>query len=125
MCIRDRSRPPAAHVSSHSLAHNSFQSEIQKFSGLHGALRPVSYTHLNRLLTGSPSKEETTAEEEVLRRAAEGAEKASAGREKGCLLYTSRQRYERLYTGTFYRRFVLGEWAAAPGLVYDLSLIHI
>ena len=30
-----------------------------------------------------------------------------------------RQRYERLYTGTFYRRFVLGEWAAAQGLVYD------
>ncbi|MBD9198731.1 MAG: PBSX family phage terminase large subunit, partial [Clostridiales bacterium] len=24
-----------------------------------------------------------------------------------------RQRYERLYTGVFYRRFVLGEWAAA------------
>ena len=30
-----------------------------------------------------------------------------------------RQRYERLYTGVFYRRFVLGEWAAAQGLVYD------
>lgn len=30
-----------------------------------------------------------------------------------------RQRYERLYTGTFYRRFVLGQWAAAEGLVYD------
>ena len=30
-----------------------------------------------------------------------------------------RHRYERLYTGVFYRRFVLGEWAAAQGLVYD------
>ena len=30
-----------------------------------------------------------------------------------------RQRYQRLYTGIFYRRFVLGEWAAAEGLVYD------
>ena len=30
-----------------------------------------------------------------------------------------RQRYERRYTGVFYRRFVLGEWAAAQGLVYD------
>ena len=30
-----------------------------------------------------------------------------------------RQRYERLYTGVFYRRFVQGEWAAAQGLVYD------
>ena len=30
-----------------------------------------------------------------------------------------RQRYERLYTGVFYRRFVLGEWVAAEGLIYD------
>ena len=30
-----------------------------------------------------------------------------------------RQRYERLYTGVFYWRFVLGEWTAAEGLVYD------
>ena len=30
-----------------------------------------------------------------------------------------RQRYERLYTGIFYRRFVLGEWAQAEGRVYD------
>ena len=29
------------------------------------------------------------------------------------------ERYERLYTGTFYRRFVLGEWTAAEGTVYD------
>ena len=35
------------------------------------------------------------------------------------LLPEIRQRYERLYTGVFYRRFVLGEWAAAQGLVYD------
>ena len=31
----------------------------------------------------------------------------------------TRERYRRLYSGAFYRRFVLGEWAAAQGLVYD------
>ena len=46
-------------------------------------LRRRQQAALNRLLTGSPSKEETTAEEEVLRRAAEGTEKAPDGREKG------------------------------------------
>ncbi len=30
-----------------------------------------------------------------------------------------RERYERAYSGTFYRRFVLGEWSAAQGLIYD------
>ncbi|MDO4846299.1 MAG: PBSX family phage terminase large subunit, partial [Oscillospiraceae bacterium] len=30
-----------------------------------------------------------------------------------------RARYERMYSGTFYRRFVLGEWTAAKGLIYD------
>ena len=30
-----------------------------------------------------------------------------------------RQRYERLYSGVFYRRFVLGEWTQAEGRVYD------
>ena len=30
-----------------------------------------------------------------------------------------RKRYERMFRGTFYRRYVLGEWAAAEGLVYD------
>jgi PBSX family phage terminase large subunit len=30
-----------------------------------------------------------------------------------------RARYERMFQGTFYRRFVLGEWVAAEGLVYD------
>ena len=30
-----------------------------------------------------------------------------------------RERYERLYTGIFYRRFVLGQWAQAEGRVYD------
>ncbi len=29
-----------------------------------------------------------------------------------------RARYERLYTGQFYRRYVLGQWCAAQGLVY-------
>lgn len=31
----------------------------------------------------------------------------------------TRARYERLFQGTFYQRYVLGEWAAAEGLVYD------
>ena len=30
-----------------------------------------------------------------------------------------RQRYQRLYTGIFYRRFILGEWVQAEGRVYD------
>lgn len=30
-----------------------------------------------------------------------------------------RQRYERLYSGVFYRRFVKGEWVQAEGRVYD------
>lgn len=30
-----------------------------------------------------------------------------------------RQRYERLYAGNFYRRFVLGQWVQAEGRVYD------
>ena len=28
------------------------------------------------------------------------------------------ERYRRLYTGPFYRRYVLGEWTAASGAVY-------
>ena len=30
-----------------------------------------------------------------------------------------RERYERMFQGAFHRRYVLGEWAAAEGLVYD------
>lgn len=30
-----------------------------------------------------------------------------------------RQRYQRLYTGVFYKRFVLGQWVQAEGRVYD------
>ena len=30
-----------------------------------------------------------------------------------------RERYRRNYSGVFYQRFVLGEWCAAQGLVYD------
>ena len=30
-----------------------------------------------------------------------------------------RERYTRSFSGTFYRRFVLGEWVAAEGRVYD------
>ncbi|MGN1002547.1 MAG: PBSX family phage terminase large subunit [Oscillospiraceae bacterium] len=29
------------------------------------------------------------------------------------------ERYKRMFSGSFFRRFVLGEWAAAQGLVYD------
>ena len=32
-----------------------------------------------------------------------------------------RRRYEALYTGVFYRRFVLGQWCQAEGLVYDFQ----
>ncbi len=35
------------------------------------------------------------------------------------LTETIRQRYQRLYTGVFYRRFILGQWAQAEGRVYD------
>ena len=32
-----------------------------------------------------------------------------------------RLRYENLYTGVFYKRYVLGQWCVADGLVYDFS----
>ena len=32
---------------------------------------------------------------------------------------TIKRRYQRLYTGVFYRRYVLGQWAQAEGRVYD------
>ena len=32
-----------------------------------------------------------------------------------------RQRYERLYTGVFYKRYVLGQWCSTQGLVYDFD----
>ena len=32
-----------------------------------------------------------------------------------------RQRYEKLYTGIFYRRYVLGQWCRAEGLVYSFD----
>ncbi|MBD5085566.1 MAG: PBSX family phage terminase large subunit [Clostridiales bacterium] len=35
------------------------------------------------------------------------------------LSQSTRERYERMFRGTFYRRYVLGEWVAAEGLVYD------
>lgn len=38
-----------------------------------------------------------------------------------------RERYRRMYSGVFYRRFILGQWVAAQGLVYDFfdgSFIH-
>ena len=35
-------------------------------------------------------------------------------------------RYETLYTGIFYRRFILGQWCMAEGLVYDFDpQIHV
>ena len=37
-----------------------------------------------------------------------------------------RRRYENLYTGVFYRRFVLGQWCMAEGLVYEFDpQLHI
>ena len=37
-----------------------------------------------------------------------------------------RRRYETLYTGAFYRRFILGQWCMAEGLVYDFDpKIHV
>ena len=32
-----------------------------------------------------------------------------------------RRRYEAMYTGAFYRRYVLGQWCMAEGLVYDFQ----
>ena len=32
-----------------------------------------------------------------------------------------KDRYERMYTGHFYRRYVLGQWCGAEGLVYDFD----
>ena len=34
-----------------------------------------------------------------------------------------RERYERMFQGTFYRRYVLGEWTAAEGLVDRKSVV--
>lgn len=31
------------------------------------------------------------------------------------------KRYQSMYTGVFYRRYILGEWCAAEGLVYDFG----
>lgn len=37
-----------------------------------------------------------------------------------------RARYERLYSGVFYRRYILGEWCAAEGLVYQFDeSVHV
>ena len=36
-----------------------------------------------------------------------------------------RRRYETMFQGAFYRRFVLGEWAGAEGLVYDFFGPHL
>jgi len=32
-----------------------------------------------------------------------------------------RQRYEAMYTGVFYQRYILGQWCMAEGLVYDFQ----
>ena len=32
-----------------------------------------------------------------------------------------KQRYQRLYTGVFYRRYILGQWCAAEGRIYDFD----
>ena len=30
-----------------------------------------------------------------------------------------KERYRRMYTGVFYRRYILGQWCAAEGIIYD------
>lgn len=32
----------------------------------------------------------------------------------------TKAKYERMYSGVFYRRYVLGEWTAGDGLIYDM-----
>ncbi len=34
-------------------------------------------------------------------------------------------RYEAMYTGVFYRRYIMGEWCLAEGLIYDFSEANI
>ena len=41
-------------------------------------------------------------------------------RDNPALSRTVRERYERLYTGVFYQRYVLGEWVAAQGSIYPM-----
>lgn len=42
------------------------------------------------------------------------------------LAQSIRERYERLYSGVFYRRYILGEWCVAEGLVYQFDRdIHV
>lgn len=36
-----------------------------------------------------------------------------------------RERYERMYTGVFYQRYILGLWVLAEGLVYDFGEANI
>lgn len=31
-------------------------------------------------------------------------------------------RYKSMYTGVFYNRFILGQWVAADGIVYDVDV---
>lgn len=44
-----------------------------------------------------------------------------------CLAEATKEKYRRMYTGVFYRRYVLGEWCAADGLIYSMfdSEIHV
>ena len=37
------------------------------------------------------------------------------------LAQSIRERYERMYSGVFYRRYILGEWCMAEGLVYQFD----
>lgn len=32
----------------------------------------------------------------------------------------TKERYRNMYVGTFYRRYILGEWVSADGLIYDM-----
>jgi PBSX family phage terminase large subunit len=36
-----------------------------------------------------------------------------------------RRRYQKLYTGVFYQRYILGQWVQAEGRVYDFFGVHM
>ena len=31
-----------------------------------------------------------------------------------------RERYERMYSGVFYNRYILGQWVVSEGVIYDM-----
>lgn len=41
--------------------------------------------------------------------------------DNNALSHEIKERYERMYTGVFYRRYILGEWCVAEGLIYEFG----